>query len=279
MPNPNDRTDGGFAADLPHLLTRRRAITALGLTGAVVLGGWAALRGGPGQAEPNLIASAADGSTCIKAPAETAGPFPADGTNTRAGQTANILTEAGVMRSDLRQSIGALTPVAAGSALVLTLDLVDVGNACTPLAGYAIYVWHCDAGGQYSIYELPDANYLRGLGVADAAGRVQFTTIYPGCYNGRWPHIHFEVFASPTAAVSGAAALLTGQFAMPLAETAAVYAADAAYGASIPNLGRQTLAGDGIFADATPEQAAAQMMTVTVGAAGIRAAAQVGVIA
>ena len=34
---------------------------------------------------------------------------------------------------------------------------------------------------------------LLGVQVTDANGRVTFTLIVPGCYPGRWPHIHFEV--------------------------------------------------------------------------------------
>jgi protocatechuate 3,4-dioxygenase beta subunit len=37
-------------------------------------------------------------------------------------------------------------------------------------------------------------SYLRGVQVTDSNGQVTFTTIYPACYSGRWPHIHFEVF-------------------------------------------------------------------------------------
>ncbi len=71
------------------------------------------------------------------------------------------------------------------------------------------------SAGSYSIYRAADRNYLRGIALSDDEGRVRFTTIFPGCYPGRWPHQHFEVFASPEAAVSGKAALLTSQFALP----------------------------------------------------------------
>ncbi len=39
-------------------------------------------------------------------------------------------------------------------------------------------------------------NYLRGVQVTDANGEVTFTTIFPGCYPGRWPHMHFEIYRS-----------------------------------------------------------------------------------
>ena len=37
----------------------------------------------------------------------------------------------------------------------------------------------------------------------NANGQVTFKTIYPGAYNGRWPHIHFEVFESMNNASAG----------------------------------------------------------------------------
>ena len=63
--------------------------------------------------------------------------------------------------------------------------------------GAAVYPWHCDAQGQYSIVlaaAVEDENYLRGVQPTDASGTVSFTTVFPGCYTGRWPHIHFEVY-------------------------------------------------------------------------------------
>ncbi len=37
---------------------------------------------------------------------------------------------------------------------------------------------------------------------ADASGKITFTSIYPACYSGRWPHIHFEVYPSLSGATS-----------------------------------------------------------------------------
>ena len=64
------------------------------------------------------------------------------------------------------------------------------------MPGAAVYLWHCDADGNDSLYSngVTGENYLRGVQEADANGQVHFTTIVPGCYAGRWPHIHFEVF-------------------------------------------------------------------------------------
>lgn len=54
------------------------------------------------------------------------------------------------------------------------------------------------ANSNYSLYSsgITKQNFLRGVQVSDASGLVSFTTIFPGCYWGRWPHIHFEVYRS-----------------------------------------------------------------------------------
>ncbi len=234
----------GFASDLPRLLGRRRLL---------------ALMGGAGVA--SLSTAPALAFECVALPWETAGPFPADGTNAKAGQIVNALKQDGVMRADLRTSFGALIPIAEGLQLDLELTLVDAAG-CIPLAGHAIYLWHCDSAGRYSLYDLPEANYLRGVGVADDAGQVRFTTIFPGCYPGRWPHVHFEVFRSLEAAVSGEASLLTAQFALPEAECAAVYAADTRYPDGTRNLGRTSIARDMVFRDNSVAQIAQQTLTL-----------------
>ena len=241
--------------------------------------GYQALRGGAfgGGAQANVLGTAADGSTCVADPTETAGPFPGDGTNAKDGQTVNVLTESGVLREDIRPSFGGMTPVADGVPMAIKIRLVSVTRACAPLADHAIYVWHCDAAGRYSIYATEDSNYLRGVGVTDTNGEVTFTSIVPACYDGRWPHVHFEVFASIEAAVSGDQSLLISQFALPEAAVAAVYAADPRYAQSVAKLGEVSVAGDGVFGDNTPEQIAAQTMAMTSDAsAGFVAFATVG---
>ena len=264
MSDPQHDHDGGLVRDLPHFLMRRSTLVGLGVVGLGAVG--AAYLGGlfgMGQAEPNVVASAADGTTCVQDPAETNGPFPADGTNEKDGQTVNALTQNGVVRQDITASFNGLTGAALGTPLTLDITLVAIGSACAPLAGHAIYIWHADANGHYSIYDLPDQNYLRGVGVTDAAGKLRFTTVFPGCYDGRWPHVHFEVFASLDTAVSGADSLLISQFALPEMAAAATYAANPAYPNSTAALTQVTLSGDMVFGDNTPEQIAAQSLILT----------------
>lgn len=198
----------------------------------------------------------------MKLPEETAGPFPADGSNRRDGELVNVLEQEGVLRPDLRDSFAGLQGRAEGVALTVDLQLMAANAGCAPLAGHAVYLWHCDAEGRYSLYDLPEVNYLRGMQVSDTAGRLRFQTILPGCYAGRWPHLHFEVFASPEAAVAGGNAHLTSQFALPEAECATVYAGDARYRRSLANLSELTFETDSIFRGNTPEQQAAQMLVL-----------------
>jgi hypothetical protein len=99
------------------------------------------------------------------------------------------------VRSDIRANLAPAKGIAEGILLTLTIEVVAV-DGCTPLEGYAVYVWQCDRESMYSMYTKPEANYLRGVQATDAKGRATFTTIFPGCYPGRWPHIHFEVFPS-----------------------------------------------------------------------------------
>lgn len=261
----------GLRADLPRLIGRRGLLAGL-------VGGGAALAFLAGRGGAEVTGIGPDGAQCVGMPAEMAGPFPADGTNVRAGQVVNILTEAGVIREDIRGSIGGLRPVAAGVPLRLDLRLVDVRRACAPLAGRAVYVWQCDAAGVYSIYGASDRNYLRGVAISDAEGRVRMLTVVPGTYPGRWPHLHFEVFANAAAAVDGGAALLTGQLALPEEACRVAYVADAAYAASRAALDGVRFERDIIFRNGTAAERAAQMLRVTGDASGFVAVGEVGLV-
>ncbi|ANT62448.1 hypothetical protein AYJ57_18790 [Salipiger sp. CCB-MM3] len=241
----HDDHDLGFSHDLPRMIGRRKLLSILGGVGLASASGLPALA-----------------AQCVALPWETAGPYPADGSNSRDGSVVNALTQEGVIREDLRPSFGEMTAEADGLQLDLELTLVDA-DGCTPLAGHAIYVWHCDTTGLYSLYDTPEANYLRGVGVADDEGKVKFTTIVPGCYDGRWPHIHFEIFESPEAAVSGAEPVLTAQIALPDDEAAKIYEQDARYSNGTRNLGRITIPSDNVFGDNTDAEIEQQTLAMS----------------
>jgi protocatechuate 3,4-dioxygenase beta subunit len=183
-------------------------------------------------------------ATCSRVPEETAGPYPGDGSN---GPT--VLNQSGVVRSDIRSSFAGLSGTAQGVPLTIELTLVSA-TTCAPLAGRAVYLWHCDREGRYSLYNagVTNQNYLRGTQETDANGRVTFQSIYPGCYSGRWPHIHFEVFPSLAAATGAGNKTATSQIALPKATNDLVYATTG-YEASVRNQAQVTLASDNVFSD------------------------------
>jgi len=197
---------------------------------------------------------ASSNSSCSKIPSETAGPFPGDGSN-----GANVLNQTGVVRSDIRSSFAGLSGSAAGVPLSIRLTLVSA-STCAVLAGRAVYLWHCDALGRYSLYTsgVTNQNYLRGVQEADANGVVTFTSIYPGCYSGRWPHIHFEVYPTLASSTSVSNKIATSQIALPKAANDLVYA-QSGYGSSASNASQITLASDGVFSDG----ASLELATVT----------------
>src|SRR5690606_17376172 len=141
---------------------------------------------------------------------------------------------------------------AEGVPLELEIDLVET-RSCAALSGCAVYLWQNDAAGAYSLYDLPGENYLRGLQPADAQGRVRFTLIVPGCYGGRYPHCHFEVFAGIDAALNGERPLLVSQLAFPEAPCRGIYREDARYGDSLGNLDRLPIERDFVFGDTRAE--------------------------
>uniref|UniRef100_UPI0011818D7C intradiol ring-cleavage dioxygenase n=1 Tax=Sphingopyxis sp. KK2 TaxID=1855727 RepID=UPI0011818D7C len=199
------------------------------------------------------------------------------GTNTASGVSSNVLTVSGVTRSDIRSSFIGSTTTAPGVPVTFTITLVDANNSCAPLAGHAIYLWHCDRDGRYSLYDLPAESYLRGLQVTDSNGRVTFTTIFPGCYAGRYPHIHFEVFTSSTNATSGRFARLISQFALPSAACTTVYASTG-YTTSASNFRSTSIASDNVFGDNSAAQIAVMTMAMTGDvSSGYTATATVGV--
>jgi len=93
-----------------------------------------------------------------------------------------------------------------------------------------------------------EENYLRGVQVADADGRVSFRSIFPGAYPGRWPHIHFEVYRDLDSAAGSEASITTSQIALPTEACAVAYTA-AGYESSLQELSRSSIGDDGVFGD------------------------------
>jgi len=243
-------------------LDRRATLGLLGLGGAALA---------------SCSSGAKAAAACMASPAETRGPFAADG-GSDAGGRLNILESDGVIRSDIRSSFAGLEGTAGGVPLDLAITIVGVAGGCNTMAGWAVYLWQNDSAGAYSLYDLPRANYLRGLQQSDDAGVVRFRTILPGCYGGRAPHIHFEVYSSAQAAISGEPAVLASQFAFPEDVCRAVYAADARYGGSLDNLKRWSNDRDFVFRDGDAGERELQTIALTGDATrGFEGIARIGI--
>jgi len=183
--------------DIPigRILTRREVLTLLGAASTAMLAGCA-----PGQSTSTSIPSPSSvpaqtlsgaGTVavpaCVVRPEQTEGPY---------------FVDEKLNRSDIRPdpSNGS---VKEGVPLQLAFRVSQISSdACVPLAGAQVDIWHCDALGVYSDTTDPGFNtvgqkFLRGYQVTDANGTVQFTTIYPGWYQGRTVHIHFKIRTDP----------------------------------------------------------------------------------
>ena len=262
LARPDDEVvDQGAGFDLRTLMSRRSVFSVLGLgAGAAVLAACAPKSGTslPTAASTGAPTAAPTTSGALPAgeiPDETAGPYPGDGSN-----GPDALAESGIVRSDLRTDIGGGDPVD-GVPLTFTLRLTDMADGDAAFAGVAVYAWHCDALGRYSLYSegVEDRTWLRGVQVADGDGQVTFTSVIPGCYAGRWPHIHFEVYPDADAIDDSANAIATSQLALPESALTPVYA-QSAYDGSARNLAQVSIASDGVFGD---DGGALQIATVT----------------
>lgn len=265
--------DQGVGFDLRTLISRRGVLSLVGIgAGAAVLAACAptstastgssstpsSSSSGTASATPSATPSASAVTTELPSaeiPDETAGPYPGDGSN-----GPDVLAESGIVRADIRTDIGGSTAVE-GVPLSFTLTITDMANGDAPFEGVAVYAWHCDAQGRYSMYSegVEDNTWLRGVQVADANGQVTFTSVMPGCYTGRWTHIHFEVYPDVDSIDDAANAIATSQMAFPESVLNEVYTLSA-YDGSAANLSQITLETDNVFGE---DGGALQMATVT----------------
>jgi protocatechuate 3,4-dioxygenase beta subunit len=264
--------------DLTTIVSRRKMLTgALGLGAAATLAGCALLPkggggstssttsttsttaaststtgsmpGGPGGGSSGGTTSTNADTGSSTVPEETAGPYPGDGSN-----GVNVLNQSGIVRSNIRTSFGSASADPSGVPTTVTLTVLDVATG-EPVEGAAVYLWHCDRNGNYSLYAsgLTNENYLRGVQVSDANGQLTFLSYYPACYDGRWPHIHYEVYPSVDSITSASNAIATSQMAMPDATNQLVFATSL-YSASNANYAKVSLATDNVFSDGTTNE-------------------------
>ena len=188
-----DEEDRGLVYDVQTLVSRRSALGLFGALGAGALlagcGGTSdsSSAGGTTTASGSASASSPSGSSSGSSsgsgdltvvPDETGGPYPGDGSN-----GVNVLDDSGIVRSDIRSTFGSgTTTTAEGVPLTIRLTVRDAATGDAK-KGCAVYIWHCDRSGGYSLYGqgLEDVNYLRGVQPADHTGTVEFTSVFPGC--------------------------------------------------------------------------------------------------
>jgi protocatechuate 3,4-dioxygenase beta subunit len=155
--------------------SRRRAVNML-LTGfAAPLGGNLVGCGssppggdpGPSDAAAHDAGNGDSNGSCALTLGQEEGPFYID---------------EGWARMDIRDGM-------IGVPLALTILIIDAAT-CLPLAGAAIDLWHAGPRGAYSTL---GQLFLRGVVGTSLSGKATFTTLYPGWYPGRTPHVHVKV--------------------------------------------------------------------------------------
>ncbi len=224
---------------LSRILSRREALALFRAAVTAMLVGCIPRKSNTVQAQSSVsvqASSTANSTTlpaCVVKPEQTEGPY---------------FVDEKLNRSDIRSdpSDGSVKD---GVPLKLTLRVSQVSStSCTPLKGAIVDIWHCDALGVYSDVNDPSFStvgkkFLRGYQVTNANGTVQFTTIYPGWYQGRTVHIHFKV---RTDATSGQRYEFTSQLYFDDSITDLVHAQS-----PYASKGQRTLknAQDGIFKD------------------------------
>lgn len=171
--------------------------------------------------------------SCDVSPTETAGPFPTH-------------SPSSLVTNDIRSD-------RTGVILMVNITVTNANANHAVLPNAIVDIWHCDKDGAYSEYggspmqptDYTAVHFLRGRQTTDADGRVSFTTIFPGWYNGRSTHIHVHVYNS-----SGSSLLVT-QIAFPEGSNSAVATVNAssANGYTKGMNGYTYNAADGIFAD------------------------------
>src|SRR5687767_14893214 len=168
-----------------QIISRRELLVLLGAAGATALTG-CGTRGSPSRADEVAGAGNLASVSCIARPQQTEGPF---------------FVDERLNRTDIRSdpADGSVRPVLP-LALAFQVSRLN-GSSCSPIPDAVVDVWQCDAHGAYagvSDSATARSKFLRGYQLTDTAGRAEFTTIYPGWYQGRAVHIHFKVRSSLT---------------------------------------------------------------------------------
>jgi protocatechuate 3,4-dioxygenase beta subunit len=189
--------------------------------------------------------SGSSSGSCTVSPTETAGPFPTK-------------SPSSLVTNDIRSD-------RTGVPFTIKITINNKNANCAALAGAIVDIWHCDKDGYYSEYggtgmqsaNFTSVHFLRGRQVTDANGLVQFTSIFPGWYSGRAPHIHVHIYNA-----SGTSLLVT-QIAFPTDVCNTVYTTATNY----YTRGTQDTsnARDNVFSDSLANQLASITGSVSAG--------------
>ncbi len=263
-------------------VTRKEALLLLSGTGAAVGATYAAGCGGgstPGTdptASPTPTPTPVPGDptptpsptptptpvpSCVLIPGETDGPFP----------LYSVLANSAMVRSNITEG-------KTGVPLTVKLNIVNVNGSCGPVTSGYVYLWHCDKDGNYAGYGTAvGQTFCRGIQPIASDGSATFQTVYPGWYNGRITHMHFQVYLT---LAQGAAGTVTSQIAFPQTITQAVYGSTL-YAARGQNTSVTSFAADNVFgSDSTYGASGVIYETATITgsvAAGYTATLNVGI--
>ncbi|MFV0605447.1 MAG: intradiol ring-cleavage dioxygenase [Niabella sp.] len=209
----------------------QKGLTALGVAFVAPLAN--------GCSKGDSISSEDGTGNCATTPTETEGPYPTK-------------SPSSLVQSDIR---GDRT----GVTLTVKITVNNKNSNCAALPNAIVDIWHCDALGAYSEYSsgYTASHWLRGRQTTDANGLVTFTSIFPGWYPGRAPHIHVHIFNA-----SGTSLLIT-QIAFPTDICNAVYTTASPYsGHGTQDTQNST---DGIFRDSLTSELATVTGSVSAG--------------
>ncbi|MFT3794985.1 T9SS type A sorting domain-containing protein [Flavobacterium sp.] len=186
---------------------------------------------------------------CSVTNSETAGPFPTH-------------TPSSLVTADIRSD-------RTGVLFNIGITVLNTNNACNPLAGALVDIWHCDKDGNYSEYggtgmqptNYTNYHFLRGRQTTDANGQVNFISIFPGWYTGRATHIHVHIYNA-----SGQSLLVT-QIAFPEGTGSAVSLVNASTenGYTKGMTGYTYNASDNVFSDGVTNEMSAITGSVAAG--------------
>ncbi len=235
----------GLHEDLARLATRRDALRLFGAGGAATLLG-------------ALGASQAFGTTPTGlVPTETGGPYPGDGSN-----GPNVLDDSGIVRHDIRRSFGSSRTLAKGVPLRVNLTVTQAAKDYAPLVGAAVYLWHCDRAGRYSMYSqgVTEENYLRGIARTGERRHGLVQDDLPGAPTPGAGRTSTSRSTPPSRGPSPAGrSSRPRRSRSPGRPSKRVYATSG-YAGSTRNLAQSSLASDMVFAD---DRAIHQLATVT----------------